>query len=431
MENYNKMRTINIMEFRSTHTTGGGPDKTILVSAKQHNKERFNIIVVYLKGEDDTGFKITGMAKDMGLNFVEVNEKGKIDIKSINKINHLIKEHNIDILHAHDYKTDVFGCFLSKMNRGLILLTTAHGWIDFGPIKQRFYNWLDFQAIKRFHKVIAVCEANKEKLIKHGVDPNKITVIYNAIDVDEWKEYKGEEDIRRELLLKEDTPLVGAIGRISSEKGLDTLLESAVLVIKEVPEVRFLIAGKGEGEEEENRLKSYAKHLGIEKNIVFLGHRSDAKNIYNSLDVFALPSLTEGLANTLLEAQAMAKPVVATDVGGNGDVIIDGLNGFLLQPQDASKLSEKIVYLLKNKDAAKEMGKQGRQIICEKFSFKVRLERIEQLYIDLMKTDFLENYKTCNYSPQRHGELRETQKLTFWRNYSAFLQKCHPEGVLD
>lgn len=379
------MKKINVMEFRSTHTTGGGPDKTILVSASQHDKERFNIIVVYLKGEDDAGFKITKMAKDRGLNFVEVIEKGKIDIKSINHITHLIREHNIDILHAHDYKTNVLGYMISKMNSRLILLTTAHGWVEFVQQKQKFYNWLDFQAIKRFHKVIAVCEANKEKLIKNGVSPDKITVIYNAIDIDEWKECKDEKDIRKELLLEENIPLVGAIGRISPEKGLDTLLEAAVLVIKEVPETKFLIAGKGEGDEEEKRLKSYAKLLGIEKNIMFLGHRSDAKNIYNSLDVFTLPSLTEGLANTLLEAQAMGKPVVATDVGGNREIIVDKINGFLLQSKDVSTLAEKIIYLLKNKEVAREMGRQGRKIVCEKFSFTERLRKIEKLYITLVE----------------------------------------------
>ncbi|MBU0701858.1 glycosyltransferase family 4 protein, partial [bacterium] len=366
MENYNKMRKINIMEFRSTHTTGGGPDKTILVSAKQHDKERFNVIVVYLKGPDDDEFKITGIAQGMGLNFIEVEEHGKLSVRDINYISSLISKHNIDILHAHDCKTDVFGCFLKRMNNELVLLTTAHGWIDVG-IKQRFYNWLDFKAIKRFDKVIAVCEANKNKLIKCGVSSDKIIIIYNAVDVDEWKGYETTEGLRKELLLSEDIPIIGAIGRLSYEKGLDTLLECAVLVEKMIPEVRFVIVGRGP---EEENLKSYARQLGVEKNVIFLGHRSDAKNIYNSIDVFVNPSLTEGIANTILEAQSMEKPVIATDVGGSGEIIIHNASGFLVQPKDVLDITERIIYLLKNKAVAKEMGKQGRQIICEKFSFK-------------------------------------------------------------
>ncbi|MFH1097642.1 MAG: glycosyltransferase family 4 protein [Candidatus Desantisbacteria bacterium] len=381
------MRKINIMEFRSTQATGSGPDKTILLSAKQHDKERFNIKVVYLKSADDVEFKITEMAKDMNLDFIEVNERGKIDFKALVYLNRIIKKYNIDILHTHEYKTNILGWFLGKINKNLILLTTAHGWVDVrvSLIRHKCYNWLDFYAIKMFDRVIAVCESNKNKLIKRGVLENKITVIHNAIDIDEWRRYEGREDIRRELSLKEDTPLVGAIGRISPEKGLDTLLEAVVLVIKEIPEVKFLIVGKEYRKQEENKLKSYAKHLGIEKNVIFLGQKSDTKNIYNSLDVFALPSLTEGLANTLLESQAMEIPVVATDVGGNGEVITNEINGFLLQPQDALGLSEKIIYLLKNKDVAREMGKQGRQIICERFSFKARLERIEKLYVELIE----------------------------------------------
>ncbi|MEK7275188.1 MAG: hypothetical protein AAB110_08020, partial [Candidatus Desantisbacteria bacterium] len=104
------MKKINVMEFRSTHTTGGGPDKTILVSAKYHDQEKFKIIVVYLKGPEDVEFKITGIAREMGLNFIEVEEHGKLSVRDMNYMSSLIREHNIDILHAHDCKTDVFGC---------------------------------------------------------------------------------------------------------------------------------------------------------------------------------------------------------------------------------------------------------------------------------------------------------------------------------
>ncbi|MBI4707307.1 MAG: glycosyltransferase, partial [Candidatus Omnitrophica bacterium] len=171
-------------------------------------------------------------------------------------------------------------------------------------------------------------------------------------------------------------------GRLSYEKGLDTLLKCAAAVVKIIPEARFVIAGRGP---EEENLKSYTRQLGIEQNVIFLGHRSDAKNIYNSIDVFVNPSLTEGIANTILEAQAMEKPVITTDVGGSGEIITHNANGFLVQPGDVADITEKIMYLLKNKDVAEKIGRQGRKVMYEKFSFKDRLRKIEDLYVELTK----------------------------------------------
>lgn len=375
------MRKINLMELRSTYGTGGGPEKTILLSAQKHDPERFNVLLVYLKGERDADFEISQRAKSMGLELIEIPEKGKFDFRSLKRILQLIEEHQIDILHGHDYKSDFFGCLISMINRRLKLIATTHGWIDIG-IKQRFYNWLDLQALRHYHQVIAVSQETRNRLVRMGVVEERIIVVHNGIDIEEWRPEKGIGLIRKEFLIPADAPVVGVIGRLSKEKNLITLLDAASKVIKELPKAVFLIVGQGP---EEENLKEYTRQLKIEASVIFSGHRSDLKNIYSTIDLLANTSKTEGICNSILEAQAMAKPVVGTDVGGNSEIIQDKLNGLLFAYQDLSGITQGMINLLKDKELSVKMGQAGRRIICERFSFDERLRRVENIYLNLMK----------------------------------------------
>lgn len=375
---------INLMELRSTYGSGGGPDKTILLSAKKHNVDKVKVLMVYLRGERDIDFEIGNRARSMGLELIEIKEKGRFDFRSIKIILRLIEEYQIDILHSHDYRADVIGLLVSMVNRKIRLITTAHGWIDIG-IKPRFYNWLDIQAMRYYDKVIAVCNETKTRLIKMGVNEEKIKVIYNSIDVEQWKpDEKDRHSIKSEFSIQDDSIVIGIIGRLSKEKDLITLLNSAVKVIKEVPQARFLIVG--EGPEKENLIQ-YAKALGIESSVIFAGHREDVLDIYQTIDLLAITSQTEGLCNSILEAQSMAKPVIATNVGGNSEIIQDKLNGLLFPYQDVEGIAQGMIDLLKNRELSKQMGEAGRRVICEKFSFDMRLNKVEEIYMELMEKD--------------------------------------------
>lgn len=371
---------INIMELRSTYTTGGGPDKTILLSAQKHAVNRFNIIIGYLKGIYDGELEIAQWAKEKKLNFEEIVEKGKIDIYALKKLHELITINKIDIIHAHDYKTDVIAWVLSWFNKKISLLATAHGWIN-NSKKEKFYNYLDMQVLRYYDKIIAVCEANKQKLINKGVPEDKIRVIYNGIDIEEWQESEEIKDIRDELGIERETKVIGYVGRLSPEKDLRTLLKAIQGVKKEVSNIKVLIVGEGPSKEE---LINYARELKISSEVLFLGFRRDIKKIYKTIDIVAMTSETEGLSNTILEAQAMGKPVIATQVGGNSEIIEDNLNGFLFPFQDYSSLVEKITLLLKNELWLKKMGENARKRICKNFSFDQRLKKVEELYLEIM-----------------------------------------------
>lgn len=196
------------MEFRSTYGSGGGPDKTILLSAEKHDLQRFNVIVIYLRGESDSEFKIAKWALKKRIQFIEVKEKGIIDFKSILELNRIVKQYKIDIIHAHDYKTDIIAYLLSKVNRSVKLLSTAHGWTLEGS-KIAFYNWLNIFILRFFENIIAVSEATKKLMVKSGIDKRKITVIHNSIDIETWKKREEDGNLRKDLGLDEDIPVVG------------------------------------------------------------------------------------------------------------------------------------------------------------------------------------------------------------------------------
>ncbi len=374
------MKKIAIMHLRSSSGSGGGPEKTILLSAEKIDKERFNMIIVYLKGEDDLIFSIAKKAQEKRLNFHTILERRRLDWKAISTILGLLKRYQIDILHCHGYKSNVLGLLLSRWC-SVKLITTTHGWIGNDP-KERFYNWLDRIAIRYCDMVIAVSEVMRGCLSSVGVPAQRLVTIHNAVDLEDFRADGELGDIRREINIDRKDPVVGAVGRLSREKDLRTLLLVAKEVISKVGNVKFLIVGEGP---ELVTLTALAKKLRIERDTFFLGQRKDIKRIYNTMDLLVSTSITEGLPNTVLEALAIELPVVATDVGGVGEIIKHGENGLLFRPEDIDGIAGGIVRLLLDQRMARGFAKEGRKIVCEKFSFDERMRKVERLYLELLE----------------------------------------------
>ena len=369
-------RKINVMQCRSTYTTGGGPDKTVLLVAERADREKFNVIIMYMRGAHDSEFQITKWARDKGLTVHEVLEHGKFDFDNLLQINRLIRDNKIDIYHARDYKTCFFGFLVGLINPRMKLVFTAHGWI-IDNAKQKLYTWLNLFSLKRYDRIIAVSKATKQIMVDSGIDGKRIDLIYNAIDVDLWDRAKVESSFRSELNIPHTGKLVGVVGRLSKEKGIDTTLEVAQKVIMARPDTYFVLVGDGPNrlEVEKNLLD-----LGLSKNVFLVGFRKDALNIYAGLDLFLSTSLTEGTPNTLLEALAMEVPVVHTAVGGVPEIIEDGVDGILCTVGDVAGISQIVLSVLNDEDKARNLREHGRQSACSRFSFTARMKAIETLY---------------------------------------------------
>lgn len=371
---------IHVLQCRSTYTTGGGPDKTVLLSAQKHNPDRFQIVLMYMRGANDAEFQITKWAQERGLTIHEVLEHKKLDFDNLRQIHRLIRDYQIDIYHARDYKTCFIGYLLSFLHPRMKLVFTAHGWVV-DSTRQKLYTKINLFSLKRYHRMIAVSAATKQMMRESGIPEEKIVVILNGVDVDTWQRSKVHSTLRDELRIAPTSKIVGVVGRLRWEKDLETTLKVAEQVIRARPDTYFVIVGDGP---DRPALEQQVQALGLSEKIRFLGFRKDALNIYAALDLFASTSLTEGTPNTVLEAMAMDVPVVHTDVGGVHEIIQNGYDGILCQVKDVEGISNALLSVLNDEDKARTLREHGRQTVCTKFSFAEKLKIVEGIYEDVM-----------------------------------------------
>ncbi len=220
-------------------------------------------------------------------------------------------------------------------------------------------------------RVIAVSRAVRENLIRQGIPPDRIEVIYNGVDLEVFRPTGA---VRREWPGKY---LVGVVARLSPEKGHRYFLEAAKMVAAGIDGVTFLIVGTGPLEQE---LKDYCRKLGIDGRVVFTGLRDDIPRLLEQLDVLVQPSLSEAHPLSLVEGMCMGRPCVATGVGGVGEVIVDGENGLLVEPANPAALADGILLLLKNPDLAARLGEAAVRTAA-RFDARIMAKKVTDLYI--------------------------------------------------
>jgi glycosyltransferase involved in cell wall biosynthesis len=234
------------------------------------------------------------------------------------------------------------------------------------------------------NQIVAVSENLKEDITRYeGISSERIKVITNGINGNKYNNKIDKNKKRRELGIdNKHNIILGFVGRLSSEKGLIYLIKAMEPLVKEFQNLLLLIAGEGgllEG------LKREAIALGVEQNIRFLGPRSDINEILSILDIFILPSLREGLPLVLLEAAATSLPILATDVGGNKQVVKHGANGLLVKHGDVASLYNSIKELITNEGMRKEFGSKSYDLFTNNFTIKKMIKEYETIYQDCIK----------------------------------------------
>jgi glycosyltransferase involved in cell wall biosynthesis len=379
------MAPVRLLELRNTYKWGGGPDKTVLLSAERHDPSRVSVVVAYVRDVHDHEFNIADKAHALGLTFYEVEERSKFDPRVLRTIRDIVIKHDINLIHAHDYKSDLFAylvrCLL--LGRRLSLLSTAHGWALL-TTRGEIYRRLDLFLLRRFNHVLTVSHATKNGLVTAGLRATSISVLHNAIDTEVWSPPRAHPTYRDEALAEPHFPVVGYVGRITPEKDLHTWLRVAALVIQQFPHAYFVLVGNGKDDGLLHDLQRLANTLGIAKQVVFQGYHENPLCCYAAFDLFLLTSVTEGLSNSLLEAMAMGLPTVVTRVGGNEELVIDGHTGYALPAGDVQVIAQAIITLAQNQQLRRDMGQAGRKRIEQEFSFAQRLQRIENLYEHLV-----------------------------------------------
>lgn len=330
--------------------------------------------------------------KGSGASVKPIDMSSKFNFKVILQLVNLIKEQRIDIVHSQGARADFFARLSAKLARVPVVISTVPmpvDGFDVNPIKKFIYIVLNKFSERFVDKFIVVSEALKDVMIeRHKVDPQKVAMIYNGIEINEYrideaeKVIHGKLGLMEEIGLKSDVPVIGVIGRLVWQKGFEYFIEAIPGVLNKFKDAKFLVVGEGLLEEE---LKAVSKKLKIDDKISFTGFRRDIKEILATIDIFVIPSLLEGLPMILLEAMGMGKPIVATDIDGIKEVLENGKTGLLVPPRDTVALTDAIVNLLIYRDQAHQMGINARRVVEEKFGVDIMVEKVEDVYEDLLQ----------------------------------------------
>ena len=310
-------------------------------------------------------------------NFFCLNIEEGLKFNAIFQICRLIKDNRIDILHTHNEKAQFYGSiagFLSKIP----VVHTKHGKNETN-IKSRIRNNL----ISRFcSKIVAVSEDSAMQCIKEElINKCKVKTILNGINTDYFSPRKTSLAIKNLLDIKGENVVFGIVARLAVVKDHATLLLACQILKKLGNKFQLLVIGDGPLMSD---LVSMVKSLELDSHVLFLGTRHDIQDILNILDIYVLSSISEGISLTLLEAMSCCLPVVATDVGGNPEVVIDGATGFIVPPKHPSLLAEKLLVLMKDSKLRKKMGNLGRERVVSHFSLSETANGYKKLYSEIL-----------------------------------------------
>lgn len=381
---------VRVMDFRGTYKGGGGPDKTILNSAAMHNPLIVDVRLAYLRDPKDQEFQIGDRARSMGLKYYEFLDRDVLDFRCIRYLNTFVRQERIELLHAHDDKTSLYGVFLKVLNPSLKLVFTCHlhtplermtystkiAFIK-ALIRRKIVIWLMKCYVR---PIMAVSEHTRQSLAQDGLPSSQSISLINCIDVSIWEKTSGKPVLRQELSLKKSEVLVGTVARIAQgHKDLPTFYKVAQKICQKLNNVRFVIVGDGHGTLLDEARQEVLR-LGLDQKLVFTGHRNDLLDIYSSFDLFLMTSYTEGLPNTVLEAMAMEIPVVSTAVAGVTELIEDGKDGILCPVRDVDGLAEAVIKVLCNQELRQNLTHAGRKRIEGQFNFADRVRALEEIY---------------------------------------------------
>ena len=296
------------------------------------------------------------------------------------------KSHAEIIIHTHSSKAGVLGRWAAYLADVKIIIHSIHGFSfnDYQPsLLRAFYVILEKITTNITAKFIAVSKGNIDKGIRKGIfTRDKVILIRSGIEIAEFRSEKHDRiKKRRELGFDVEIPLVAMIACFKPQKSPLDFVRVAKIVSAENDDARFLMVGDGILRA---KIEVLIDQLNVKDRVVLLGWRKDIPEIMNCIDILVLTSLWEGLPRVFPQAMASGIPIVATEVDGAPEAIKNGVTGFLLQPRDIKGMAEKIIYLIRNPDRAREMGEEGRRSVGE-FDIWKMVEQQEELYTSLLK----------------------------------------------
>ncbi|MCK5595327.1 glycosyltransferase family 4 protein [bacterium] len=280
----------------------------------------------------------------------------------------LIKKERISLVHSNSHSDAPYGILACRFGK---IPVVSHIRDIIQPDKVGKY------LLKHADRLIAVSNAAARAFEDIKNKSEKLVVINNSVDLNN---FKSSGDIRGELNISGDDIVIGIVGQISRLKGHDVFLKAASIILKKNKSVKFLIIGEVRRERDQGLCEPLISKLNLGKNVIFTGYRDDIANVMSSIDILAFPTLKESFGRSAIEAMALGKPVVASDVGGVPEIVIDGKSGILVSPGSPEELADGLLELINDKKKREDMGSEGLKVVREKFDIKHMMNRIEDVY---------------------------------------------------
>jgi glycosyltransferase involved in cell wall biosynthesis len=371
---------LRVLVVRGVDGTGGGADKIILRNAASVDRDRIQMTLCFMRHRDDPEFDFDRRCADQQLDYCEVLHRGAADRSVLPQLREQVRRLQPQIIHSHDYKANFYATLLAR-HGGPRRLATSHGWTGDGWRERMVYYPGDKLLLSRFPGVIAVSDPIRQTLIRWGARPARVRVLLNGVDPDAYRrDASVRRRMREQLGWGEDQVVLGGVGRVERQKRFDVLLDALALLRTDLPHLKLVIAGDGRLLPE---LREQVQRLGLNDTVRLLGHCSRMRDLYQALDVLVQSSDYEGTPTVVVEAMAMQIPIVATDVGGTGQLISDQQHGLLVPPRRPDQLASAIRQILIHPAAAQQRVAAARQRVETVLSFHQRVAALQQIYHEL------------------------------------------------
>lgn len=370
------MNRLRVMEMIDRPSLGGG-QKAVLLLASGLDRSRFEVSVCSAGGGP-----LVAEIEKLGLAHCPASFGRKRWRENIRGIRRVLKSGTIDILHTHGGVAGFFGRWAAWQAGTPVVVHTLHG-IHYLHYRNPLAKWalirLERQFSRLTDRVVLVSEADRGAASRHNLAPErKLVVIRNGVDLRGLPDAEGVKRRRAELGLAGTGPVIGTVARLHRQKGVVYLVRAAAQVKARFPGLRIVCVGGGPLEAD---IRREVRRLGLEGTVMLLGEVEDPLPTLAVLDVFVLPSLWEGLPFVLIEAAALAKPIVATDVEGNREVITAGETGLLVPPADPAALADDIVGVLRDPEMASHLAASAARTIPPRFTLARMVRQTEELYL--------------------------------------------------
>lgn len=373
----------NVLQLFDSFNQGGTEWQTVQLTRLLHESGKHRLFLAALSNEGPLRAEVERLGFNDIPSFPLQNFYNANAMKQLSRLASLMREKKIDLVHAHDFYTNIFGMGAAKLAGVRARITSRR---ETEGIRSPSKRWLERRAFNTANAVVANAEAIRAQLIAEGLPAEKVVTIHNGLNVAHVTPRRDAQ--RDELLQSFDLPnsrrfvtIVANMRHVMKDQA--TFLRAAKLTRAAVPDSSFILAGEGE---QMPGLRQLAGELGLADSAFFVGRCNRIADLLAVSDVCVLSSKgVEGFSNSILEYMAAGRPVVATDVGGAREAVIDSETGYIVNPEDFETMATRLISLLREPEKARAMGVQGRKRVLEHFSCEAQLKRVEELYEKLLK----------------------------------------------